>query len=317
MNRQVRFLQIEPTTRCNFNCHFCIGRQMPQRDMGVEIFENIIQLFPEIEHIELQGEGEPLLNPHFFEMVAAAKRHRPNVRISFITNGSLFNQQNIEKILECDISKIYVSIESTKPETYHEIRGGILTDIIQGIQSLMDKRNSQKRHLPLIGFAVTILRKTMYDYPSICRLYSSLGMDGGIISQPLQRMSVYTRFYNKKVTNQMLTNKDVNYFNQHIHHDPMIQKIVNQPSRVRSFKREMASHCSNPLLECAWLQEGCYVTVDGKATSCHYNKGFDGSDFGIINKDSINDIIRKRNTMREQLQMGMIPSVCSDCNKAK
>jgi hypothetical protein len=32
----VRFMQIEPTTRCNFTCKFCCGRQMDQSNLDIE-----------------------------------------------------------------------------------------------------------------------------------------------------------------------------------------------------------------------------------------------------------------------------------------
>src|SRR5262245_45883400 len=59
----VRFLQIEPTTRCNFTCGFCAGRAMAQTDLPFERFAETLDSFPAVEHIELQGEGESLMHP--------------------------------------------------------------------------------------------------------------------------------------------------------------------------------------------------------------------------------------------------------------
>ena len=92
----VPFLQIEPTTRCNFTCGFCAGRQMTQSDMNIETFEAIISTMTGVRHIELQGEGEPLLVHDFFEMVQCAYALQPGVDISFITNGSFFTRSNNE-----------------------------------------------------------------------------------------------------------------------------------------------------------------------------------------------------------------------------
>jgi len=83
-------LQIELTTRCNFDCFYCAGRDMPQVDMSFELFEQRLQ-----EHIakhgvptevSLQGEGEPTLHRDFFRM---AERVRDIGSVPYtITNGT-------------------------------------------------------------------------------------------------------------------------------------------------------------------------------------------------------------------------------------
>src|SRR2546422_375122 len=93
---ELRFLQIEPTTRCNFTCGFCAGRAMPQEDIGYEAFERTLASFPGVAHLELQGEGESLMHPRFFDMILLARKR--GARVSFISNGSYFSPEVIEKI---------------------------------------------------------------------------------------------------------------------------------------------------------------------------------------------------------------------------
>ena len=75
----IRYAQIEPTTRCNFTCGFCVGRSMSQGDLSLESFSKILELHPDLEHIELQGEGEPTLNRDFVKMLALA--HQKKLKI--------------------------------------------------------------------------------------------------------------------------------------------------------------------------------------------------------------------------------------------
>lgn len=83
-------VQIEITTRCNFECFYCAGRDMPQDDMDYAMFERILD-----DHIDrhgvprevsLQGEGEPTLHKRFFHM--AAKVLALGSRPYTITNGT-------------------------------------------------------------------------------------------------------------------------------------------------------------------------------------------------------------------------------------
>lgn len=64
------FFQIEITTACNFRCFYCIGRTWKPRHMTWELFESVIEQLPRGRHIvSLQGEGEPLAHPRFWQML--------------------------------------------------------------------------------------------------------------------------------------------------------------------------------------------------------------------------------------------------------
>ena len=119
---KVVFAQVEPTTRCNFICGFCSGRQMDQSDFAAEDFTRLLDSFPDLEHIELQGEGEPLLHKGFFEMARQARER--GIRLSMITNGSLLSEERVAAILEVGIEALYVSIESPDEAKFQDIRGG-------------------------------------------------------------------------------------------------------------------------------------------------------------------------------------------------
>ena len=131
MNGQLEFVQVKVTTRCNFRCGFCAGRHLPQKDMALDVFQHLLQSSPDLRYIHLQGEGEPLLHPGFFEMVQMAKAIRPAVRISTTTNGSLL-ARHAERIVELGLDRVCVSIESADPALFHEIRGGRLEEVIEG-----------------------------------------------------------------------------------------------------------------------------------------------------------------------------------------
>jgi|UPI000647F479 MoaA/NifB/PqqE/SkfB family radical SAM enzyme len=93
---QVRFHQIEITTRCNFQCFYCAGRDMAQRDMPWERFEGIVERIGGAgATVSLQGEGEPSMHPRFWDMVAhvIARGHVPYT----ILNGSRIDLAQVAK----------------------------------------------------------------------------------------------------------------------------------------------------------------------------------------------------------------------------
>lgn len=83
------FCQLEITTRCNFSCSYCAGRDMSQQDMAWGTFSTIVDnLSRQYSRctVSLQGEGEPSLHPLFWRMAdyVIANGHIPYS----ILNGS-------------------------------------------------------------------------------------------------------------------------------------------------------------------------------------------------------------------------------------
>lgn len=193
----VEFLQIEPTTRCNFNCKFCCGRHFEQTDISYKTFEHALDQLPDLRHIELQGEGEPFLHPRLFDMIRLARNK--GIKVSTITNGSLFTRDNINKILDSGINCIRISIETPYPAEFKKIRGGSLKNILKGTKELLKERNNRSLAYPKVGFAVTVLKDTVNLLPKIGDLYNELGMDGGMGVQPLNSMDDYSKYYSMEL----------------------------------------------------------------------------------------------------------------------
>lgn len=272
---KVKFLQIEPTTRCNFKCEFCCGRQMDQNDLNLLFIERVLKLFPSIQHIELQGEGEPLLHAQFFEMVKLINQR--NIKVSFITNGSLLTPQKIEQILNSHIQSICISIESADKQKFREIRGGDLTKILLGIESLIYTRNKRMQNYPSVGFAVTVLNCTKDQMPLIADLYNRLGMDGGIRLQFLSEMQSYIQVYNKALMNQRISQADEPWiFSQYIQ---AMQNLQRNLSYIKNFYDELEetpNFDSSEMLEVSQFFNrifcSCLLLVQLSSTKLNYSQ---------------------------------------------
>ncbi|OZG74546.1 hypothetical protein BTA51_05990 [Hahella sp. CCB-MM4] len=108
-------IQIEITTRCNFDCFYCAGRHMPQKDMPLDLAYSIIDkhVRPGME-VNLQGEGEPVLAKHFWSIVQRV--HEKGGLPYIITNaGYTITPQMAENFIQY-FNKVHVSLDTTDPE---------------------------------------------------------------------------------------------------------------------------------------------------------------------------------------------------------
>lgn len=188
------FLNIEPTTRCNFRCWYCIGRTMQQVDMPLADLAKVFKHFPTLQTIALVGEGEPLLHPDFFKMAELARDH--GVKVMITSNGSRFTEENIRKICESGISYISISIDSTDPETFMDSRPpGDLPSIWSGIEQLCRYRDQHGYQYPVLGLKGTLFPHTVDQLPDIIEEACKRGMQVYESFQPLNPMSTYLPCY--------------------------------------------------------------------------------------------------------------------------
>jgi radical SAM protein with 4Fe4S-binding SPASM domain len=124
---------IDPTNKCNFRCEFCptadkallrkVGR--PAATMGLDLFKKIVEDlkgFPQkLKLASIYKDGEPLMNPHFPEMVKILKEANVTERIWTKTNGSALCPKLNQRLIDAGIDMICISVEAVSAEGYLQI----------------------------------------------------------------------------------------------------------------------------------------------------------------------------------------------------
>lgn len=121
---------------CNIRCKYCFhaltDKQLAEQgfkaiNMDMAIFRKMVELLKEfpnrINSISMAGQGEPLCNPQFAEMVKIIKDADISDDVSTITNGLLLNKNLIENIVDAGLDRIFISIQGMSSEKYEEICG--------------------------------------------------------------------------------------------------------------------------------------------------------------------------------------------------
>ncbi|NJD88673.1 MAG: radical SAM protein [Betaproteobacteria bacterium] len=306
------FAQVEPTTRCNFTCGFCAGRHMPQRDITPETFQAFIDQAEGLEHIELQGEGEPLLHPQFFGLIEIARRKFPQLQFSLITNGSLFTAENIDGLLRHRVTRIFVSMESADDAAFQRIRGGKLERVRRGIRELLAERDARGMDAPVVGLAVTVLKSAV---PGIGRgiadFYGDLGLDGGITLQRLQAMPQYSRLYPAAVRGELPDEADMRRLDDELRGNAAFLAALRQRQDRPGFY-ELLYASVDTSVRCPWLENALYVATGGELVPCCHAKDYARDRLGDLGS-GVEAALRKRAGLALQLRQGKIPPSCTGC----
>jgi MoaA/NifB/PqqE/SkfB family radical SAM enzyme len=65
-------MQVKVSTRCNFTCFYCAGRDMSY-EAFCDLLDHHVARYGVPPLVSLQGEGEPTINPDFFRMAERVK----------------------------------------------------------------------------------------------------------------------------------------------------------------------------------------------------------------------------------------------------
>ncbi len=118
--------------------------------METELFKKIIdEIAGNVNAIRLSLRGEPTLHPDFFECIRYSKE-KGIKEISFLTNGSTLNKENIERLIDLGVDWITVSVDGTY-ETYEKIRFPLkFEDTLNALRMIKYKKDQRSKKKPVI-----------------------------------------------------------------------------------------------------------------------------------------------------------------------
>jgi MoaA/NifB/PqqE/SkfB family radical SAM enzyme len=284
---------------------------MRQGDLAWEAFERFLALNPDLQHVELQGEGEPLMHSRFVDMVRACRAR--GIRVSLITNGSLLRPETADLLIAADVESVHVSLESADPVEFQAIRGGRFSKVVAGVRALMERRRQVGRDRPVVGFSVTVLRRTISAIHDIVALYQDLQLDGGISVQPLQTMPAYTERYDPAMLEQLVPS---DLWQRHAGAFRLALASVKVRADAGSYYESLFAGFDPSAGKCPWLEAGAYLSIDGDVAPCCFVKNPMHA-FGNVVADSYETITRRRQDLADMLAEGTIPPACEGCGVAK
>jgi len=144
--RDVSYLRVSVTDRCDFRCHYCMAEDMdflPKAEvLTLEELDRVCSAFVRlgVEKLRITG-GEPLVRRNIMWLFTRLARHLESgdlKELALTTNGSQLARFAAD-LHACGVRRVNVSLDSLDPRKFAEItRGGDLEQVMQGISVAQD-----------------------------------------------------------------------------------------------------------------------------------------------------------------------------------
>lgn len=128
------------TNECNLACLHCIEESGPGKaftdELGAAETLHIIDELAAsgVPYLSLSG-GEPMIHPHFFELVGRACA--AGIELKIETNGHFLDSLTCERLRSLGVKAVQVSLDGASRETYNRMRArGDFDRAVAGIRAL-------------------------------------------------------------------------------------------------------------------------------------------------------------------------------------
>jgi cyclic pyranopterin phosphate synthase len=138
--RQISYLRLSITDRCDFRCAYCMGREMtflPRNQvMSLEECLRIARVFVDMGVIKLRVTGgEPLLRPNALWLLRQLGALEKLGELTLTTNGSQL-ARFAPALGAAGVNRLNISLDTLRPERFARItRTGCLEQVLQGIDA--------------------------------------------------------------------------------------------------------------------------------------------------------------------------------------
>lgn len=138
--RNIDYLRISLTDRCNLRCIYCMPEEGVEKKSHRDIlrFEQIIKIVKSasllgIKKIRYTG-GEPLVLKDICSLISETAKIEEIKDISITTNGILL-EELAEELKNSGLTRVNISLDTLKEDKFKSVtRGGDLNKVLKGIQ---------------------------------------------------------------------------------------------------------------------------------------------------------------------------------------
>ena len=171
-------LAIESTAKCNLFCPMCPRESIyfPPKDMELSVFKKIIddgKAF--LEFAVPYGDGEPLLNPEIYDMIAYCKQVRVPSGIS--TNATVLTEEAGRKLIKAGLDYIILAFDGATKATYEKYRKGADFEKVRANILTFLRVKKELRAKIFCILQMVRLNENRAEIPALIRMWRVEGID--------------------------------------------------------------------------------------------------------------------------------------------
>ncbi len=319
------------TNRCNQRCLICWQWEDDFKSKGKELSdEKWIQLLQDAikigaQHFYIVGGGEPMVRGDLVIKLAEIAKQKDMFCVLH-TNGTLFKQQQMDRLIYLNWDQIIFSIDGPNPEINDYIRGkGTFDKAFQNLLYFHKHRKAGKNPIPDLGINFTITNKNYSFLENMVELAMETGCGGihATFVQPFNERSKQFVLNNKELDacKDLLISAKQKAEGAGLYHtfDALIQGLCKMNPKD-GYKEKKYSSMKN-LKIVSFVETYCFepflsmaISADGKVSPCCM---FWEEDNPSLHENSLLDIWQGTffKEIRTQLQncSDEIPDICRRC----
>ncbi|MFH1046107.1 MAG: radical SAM protein [Candidatus Omnitrophota bacterium] len=296
------------TTRCNLRCLMCEVSKNPsvvENELATEKIKEIILQIKQmkIAHLIFSG-GEPLLRQDFLEIIEYASAAIE--RVDVITNGLLFSDLLIQRLVELQLNHITFSLDGLE-RTNDKIRGrGVFASVKENIDRFKYYKSKHQARFPTLGINFTITSLNVDEMLPMIEFARTSGLNA-ILFQPVLFNNVKM---NEKDKNDLwLSGQEID----------KLKTVVHEIVKIKAGLDDFVICCDNELLQAfpgyfsgtvSMVPFRCYeaikrivITTSGKVWSCI-------GEYGDLLNDSLQTIWLSENALRVRHSVARCKANC-------
>ena len=178
-------IQVEVSSVCNASCPYCV--QACYKDhwegglMEMRTFARLERAFSMADMVFLQGWGEPLLHPKFWQMVKRVKSS--GVKVGFTTNGTRLDVHDLSPLLNSGIDVMGVSVAGIAPHTHERLRKGCDFGHVDAVlRRLRQMKRGDHNKGPRVHIAFMLLQSNRHELVQLPHLAAEWGVSQIVVS---------------------------------------------------------------------------------------------------------------------------------------